>query len=183
MPINIWLVTLPLLALTMTAQGAVIPQNTSLATQLKVLKMIGCEPLPEISSAADEELQCGSDRAFFLCSQMQARDARLNCAIDEASSKVDWSHNDAAALIASPAFAAAVQAEPCVAWFYPEAGKAKQQYGQRCAASLLQTLQCQMDLRPSSQSLPSAACPASAQLACEALRSAGYVAACAAPYP
>jgi hypothetical protein len=105
---------------------------------------------------------------------MQARDARLDCAIGSGASRIDWEHQDAAAIIAAPTFAATLQAEPCAAWIYPDPGPDKLRYGKLCAGRVLGSLDC-----TASAAAPAHwSCAAAALPACDALRAAGLAEAC-----
>ncbi len=154
--------------------SAATKPTANAASELQTLATMGCERVPEASSPDAQQLQCKDDRSYFLCTQMQAQDARLNCAIDATASKVDWSRQPTADLIESAAFASAIESEPCLAWVYPDPNEISHRYGQRCATELLRELNCSVSGAPGS----STACPASAKAACVALRDGGYAAAC-----
>lgn len=154
-----------LLALATAAVEAAPP---ALAPRLATLAAAGCERVPEASSRELQEMQCRDDRAFFLCTAMQAQDGRIDCAIDPAASRVDL-QADPAALVASPGFATLAAAQPCTAWVIPDMTADKRRLGALCATSLLATLRC----------ADAHACAATGRPACDALYAAGYASTCA----
>lgn len=157
-----------------TAAATLAVLQPSLPAALQVLQRAGCSVVPEASSARLKELDCRDDRAYFLCGAMQARDTRLDCSIGAGASRLDWEHQDAAAIIVSAAFTATAQAEPCVAWIYPDPGPDKLRYGRLCAARLLDSLGC--TAAPDSSAHRS--CTAAALPACQALQASSLVEAC-----
>ncbi len=159
--------------LALAAVGAeAAPAPAALAPRLATLAAAGCERVPEASSRDLQEMQCRDDRAFFLCSAMQAQDGRIDCAIDPKASRVDVLA-DPAAVIARPDFATTAAAQPCTAWVIPDMTADKRRLGALCANSLLAALHC-TDART---------CSATGRPACEALHAAGYAPACAPARP
>ena len=135
----------------------------ALAPRLATLAAAGCERVPEASSRDLQEMQCRDDRAFFLCSAMQAQDGRIDCAIDPKASRVDVMA-DPAIVIARPDFATTAAAQPCTAWVIPDMTADKRRLGALCATSLLAALHC----------TDAGACSTIGQPARDALRAAGY---------
>ncbi len=147
-----------------------------LPASLRPLASIGCARVPESSGPDHVELQCADDRSYLLCTAMQAQDPRLDCAIDNAASKVDL-RIDPAVAVKRAAFAALAEHEPCIAWAYPDPGADKQRHGSRCALDILTRLHCDMS------ATGSASCPVAAIPACAALHAAGYMEACTVARP
>ena len=148
----------------------------SLSTSLPPLASLGCARVPEASGPDHAELQCADDRAYLLCTAMQAQDPRLDCAIDPAASKVDL-RVDPAVAVGRPTFATLAETEPCVAWAYPDPGADKQRHGSRCSLDILTRLHCTVT------ATGVAACPIAVAPACTALHASGYLGACAPARP
>ena len=153
------------------ANGVAAPARVALSASVRLLASIGCARVPEASGPDLPELQCADDRAYLLCTAMQAQDHRLDCAIDAAASKVDLAADPAVAT-ARPGFARLADAEPCVAWAYPNPGADKRRHGSRCALGILTSLHCTVGATGETS------CPPAAMLACVALQAASDTEAC-----
>jgi hypothetical protein len=143
-----------------------------LPAALQVLRRLGCDVVPEASSAHLKELQCRDDRAYFLCRAMEKRDRRLDCVIGADVSRVDWTHEDLDAFVLTPAFVETLNTEPCAIWVDLDPRTDFLRYGRLCAAGILKTLGCE-----SGTAGKHPACAAAAP-ACNALKAAAYVDAC-----